>query len=93
MVGGADLTLGQSVAAIANVASVLLLFVGLAVLLHGVAPRLALPVTAGLAVVAYFLEFLGPAADLPAWVVSLSPFHHLATVPAQPGELDGRAAS
>jgi ABC-2 type transport system permease protein len=84
VVGGADLSLVQSLAAIANTASLLVLFAGLAVLLHGVAPRLALPLSAGLAVVAYFLGFLGPAANLPDWVVALSPFDHLATVPAQP---------
>ncbi len=82
--GGAELTVAQSLAATANTASVLVLFVGLAVLLHGVAPRVALPFSAGSAVVVYFLGFLGPAADLPGWVVSLSPFHHLASVPADP---------
>jgi len=84
VVGGADVSLGQALAAIANTASVLVLFTGLAVLLHGLAPALALPMSAGLAVVAYFLGFLGAAANLPDWVVSVSPFHHLATVPAQP---------
>jgi ABC-2 type transport system permease protein len=84
VVGGADLTLGQSVAATANVASVLVLFVGIAVMLHGTAPQLALPVSAGLAVVGYFLAFLGPAAKLPEWLVALSPFDHLASVPAEP---------
>jgi len=84
VVGGADLTVAQCVEAVANVIPVLVLFVGLAVLLHGVVPRLATPVSAGLAVVAYFLEFLGPAADLPAWVVDLSPFGHLGMVPAGP---------
>ena len=82
--GGADVTLPQALAAVANTASVLVLFAGVAVLLHGIAPQLALPVSAGLAVVAYFLGFLGPAANLPDWIVSLSPFHHLATVPAEP---------
>jgi ABC-2 type transport system permease protein len=82
--GGADVTLVQALAAIANTASILVLFAGLAVLLHGVWPQVALPLSAGLAVVAYFLGFLGPAANLPDWVVSLSPFHHLATVPAEP---------
>ena len=84
VVGGAELTLGQSASAVANTASVLVLFGGAAVLLHGVAPRIAMPVTAGSAVVAYFLGFLGPAANLPDWVVWVSPFHHLASVPAHP---------
>ncbi len=81
VVGGADLTVGQCVEAVANVVPVLVLFMGLAVLLHGIVPRLATPVAAGLAVVTYFLEFLGPAADLPEWIVNLSPFEHLGQVP------------
>jgi ABC-2 type transport system permease protein len=83
-VGGADLTLAESLAAVANTAPVVVLFGGVAVLLHGIAPQLALPASAGLAVVTYFLAFLGPAANLSDRLVALSPFDHLASVPSEP---------
>jgi len=34
--------------------------------------------------VAYLMTFLGPALHLSDWMLDLSPFHHLALVPAQP---------
>jgi ABC-2 type transport system permease protein len=85
--GGADLSLVDTARAIVNSLSVVVLFTGLAVALHGLLPRIALAVPAGLAVVAYFLAFLGPAADLPHTIVTLSPFAHLARVPAVPVEV------
>jgi len=83
-VGGADLALVDTLGAVANTACLVVLFTGLAVALHGLAPRVALGVTAGLAVVGYFLAVLGPAANLPEAIVTLSPFQHLAHVPADP---------
>lgn len=50
----------------------------------GLLPRLtvAIPVTA--TVVGYLVTLLGPALSWPAWVLNLSPFTHLALVPAAP---------
>ena len=81
VVGGADLTLGQSVEAIANVIPVLLLFVGLAVLLHGVAPRLATPVSAGLRSWPTSSSSSAPPPTSPTGSSTLSPFRHLARFP------------
>ncbi len=84
-VGGAVTDAGVGVvdtmAASANLLPVILLFGGLAVAMFGLAPRLTIAVPVGGVVVAYVLQIVGPALDLPGWVVGLSPFYHLALVP------------
>ena len=45
-------------------------------------PRSAAPLTYGLVVVAFALDFVGGLLNLPEWVLELSPFRHLASVPA-----------
>lgn len=55
---------------------------GLARLLYGVAPRWASLAWVGLALGLVIL-FFGPLLRLPGWVLSLSPYHHLALVPAE----------
>jgi len=60
------------------------LFTGLAVLAFGVAPRLTVAVPVTLAVLSYLLDSFGTVLDWPAAVVDLSPFHHLARLPANP---------
>ncbi|MGX2996262.1 ABC transporter permease [Streptomyces sp. JNUCC 64] len=54
----------------------------LAVLLTGASPRLA-PLAWGVAGGALLLGWIGPALDVPGWVLDLSPFGHL---PRLPGE-------
>ena len=66
------------------------LVLGIGVALFGVLPRLAGAVTYGLVVVAFALDFVGGLLDLPEWVLELSPFRHLAAVPAV--DLDVTAA-
>lgn len=80
-VTGADLSLADTLAASANLLPVILLFGALAVAMFGVAPRLTVGVPVGAAVVAYVLSLVGPALDLPGWLVGLSPFYHVALVP------------
>jgi ABC-2 type transport system permease protein len=60
------------------------LFTGLTILTFGIAPRLtiALPVT--LAVLGYLLDTFGAALKWPKSVLGVSPFHHLARLPAAP---------
>ncbi len=58
------------------------LILGIGVALFAFVPRLAGPVTYGLVVVAFALDFVGGLLDLPEWVLELSPFRHLASVPA-----------
>jgi ABC-2 type transport system permease protein len=80
-VTGADVTLLETIDASANLLPVILLFGGLAVAMFGVAPRLTIGVPVGAVVVAYVLSFVGPALDLPGWIVGISPFYHVALVP------------
>jgi ABC-2 type transport system permease protein len=82
VVGDADLVLEQVGAALARLPAVLVL-VGATTLLVAVVPRLAALAWALLAVVAV-VAFLADALDLPAWIRSVSPFHHLAETPAEP---------
>ncbi|HRA51361.1 hypothetical protein [Actinotalea sp.] len=81
---GADLTLPDALAASANALPAVAVFLGLAVLLLGVAPRLVVPAGASAAMVAYVVQLVGPALDWPEAVLALSPFHHLAMVPVDP---------
>jgi ABC-2 type transport system permease protein len=60
------------------------LFTGLAVLTFGVAPRLTVGVPVTLAVVAYLLDTFGTMLGWPGWLLSASPFHHLARLPGSP---------
>ncbi|MGZ6804818.1 MAG: hypothetical protein ACXVFU_17390, partial [Nocardioidaceae bacterium] len=80
----ADLTLGQALRASLNTVPPALVFLGLAVLLLGVRPRLTVVLSATAAAVAYLLPTVGTALSLPMWVRDLSPFQHLAAVPAHP---------
>jgi ABC-2 type transport system permease protein len=59
------------------------LFAGLAVLAYGTSPRHSLAVAVTVTVTAYLVQLIGPALDWPRWLLDLSPFHHLAQVPAQ----------
>ncbi|MST34319.1 hypothetical protein GHK86_16520 [Acidimicrobiaceae bacterium USS-CC1] len=80
----AGLSAGDSFASAANVLAVPILFLGLAVLLHGLRPSWAVSVTGILAVGLYLVDLIGPALSWPTWLVDLSPYHHLALVPAEP---------
>jgi ABC-2 type transport system permease protein len=74
-------SLADTVAAGANLLPVILLFGGLAVAMFGIAPRLTIAVPVGGVVVTYVLQIVGPALELPGWVIGISPFYHLALVP------------
>lgn len=79
----AGLTIGDSFAAAANILPIPILFLGLAVLLHGVRPSWAAGTVSVLAIGLYMVELIGPALSWPTWVLDLSPYHHLALVPAE----------
>ncbi|HEU4491266.1 MAG TPA: hypothetical protein VFR74_10370 [Jiangellales bacterium] len=81
---GSDLTLADAVASTANTLPVVLLFAGVAFLVLGAAPRLTVGLTIGLAALTYVVQLVGPMLEWPSYVVGLSPFHHLAPVPAEP---------
>jgi ABC-2 type transport system permease protein len=80
----AGLSAGDSLAAAANVLPVAILFLSIAMLLHGVRPAWAAGVTGVLAIGLFMVELIGPGMSWPTWLLDLSPFHHLALVPAEP---------
>jgi polyether ionophore transport system permease protein len=82
--GSEQLTLVASLRAVLNTGSVVVLITGLALLTFGVLPRLTVAVPAAVTVGGYVLTLLGPALSWPGWIIDLSPFTHLAYVPAQP---------
>ena len=61
-----------------------LLVLGIGVGVLGLTPRLTAPATFGVVVAAFLLDFLGPLLNLPEALLDLSPFRHLAAVPAEP---------
>lgn len=81
---GGDVAAWPAVAATLNSLPVVVLFTGIAVLILGLVPRLTLPLSASLAAIAYVVELIGPALEWPDWAMNVSPFHHLAYVPAEP---------
>lgn len=80
--GDADTAVDLAVGSLGYVAPVLVL-AGLARLLHGLSPRVAPLAWLGLLLVAVVLLF-GELLRLPGWFRDLSPFQHLALVPAEP---------
>jgi ABC-2 type transport system permease protein len=74
----------QATSAVLNTVPVVVLAGGMAVLALGLAPRLTVAVPVTVTVVGYILTLVGPALSWPQWVLNLSPFTHLALVPADP---------
>lgn len=74
----------QATSSLVNAVPVIVLALGLSVLAFGVAPRLTVAVPVTVTVVGYVLTLVGPALRWPQWVLDLSPFTHLALVPAEP---------
>lgn len=81
---GAPVTAGQVVEPMAGILTLVVLFAGIAVLGFGLAPRLTVTAPVTLAVLGYLLEAFGTSLDWPGPLVGVSPFHHLAHLPAAP---------
>lgn len=80
---GAGLSAADCFEGAANVLPVAVLFLGFAMLLHGVWPSWTAGLVGGLVIVLYMVSLIGPGLSWPKWLVDLSPYHHLALVPAQ----------
>ena len=65
-----------------NIAPVALLILGVGIGLFGLLPRAVAPLSYGLVIGTFLLDFVGGLLDLPTWMLELSPFRHLASVPA-----------
>jgi ABC-2 type transport system permease protein len=79
-----QVTVAQVAEPMAGTLPVVALFLGLTVLIYGLAPRLtvALPVT--LAVLGYLADTFGRMLEWPDEVLVVSPYHHLPRLPAEP---------
>lgn len=60
-----------------------LLFLGFAALAYAVAPRASAGISCGLVTVAFLWQLIGSLLGAPKWLVEITPFAHVASVPAQ----------
>ena len=81
---GVRVTVGQVLEPMAGTVPLVALFVGIATLAFGLAPRLTVAVPVTFAVLSYLLDIFGALLGWPDLVLALSPFHHLARLPATP---------
>lgn len=82
-VSGASVGAGRLLEAGANCLPAALLFGGLAALAYALAPRAAAGVAYGVVAVAFLWYLVGALLGAPHWLVELTPFAHVAAVPAQ----------
>ena len=80
---GSDVDLGGLLEAGLNCMPAALLFLGVSALVFAVAPRATAAVAYGLVSVAFCWYLFGALLGVPAWTLDLSPFQHVALVPAQ----------
>ena len=83
-VSGAAVGVLDAVKGSLNVVPAALLFSGLAVLAFGAVPRATAYTAFGTVTVAYVIQIVGGLAGAPAWLTDVSPFAHIAAVPAVP---------
>jgi len=82
--GSGEVTWDDAMRSVLNTLPVVILIGGLAVLSFGLLPRLTVAIPVTVTVTGYIVTLVGPALSWPAWVLNLSPFTHLAWVPAAP---------
>lgn len=81
---GAPVGMGDVAEPMVGTLPVVALFVGLAVLLFGLAPRLTTVATVTLGVTGFLLDTFGTTLGWPEWLLAVSPYHHLARLPSDP---------
>jgi len=82
--GGTSVSLGQMLEAGANCLPVAALFLGVATLAYAAAPRAAAAISYGLLVLSFLWQAVGALLGAPSWLAGLTPFGHVALVPAEP---------
>jgi len=80
---GAHVSLPDLLGAGANCLPVALLFLALSALAFAVHPRATGGIAYGLVSLAFVWQLFGAALGAPAWLLGVSPFHHVGLVPAQ----------
>ncbi len=76
-------TLPRMLEAGVNCLPVAILFLGIAALAYGLAPRAAAGIAYGLVTVAFLWQLIGSLLGAPKWLVEITPFAHVAAVPVQ----------
>jgi ABC-2 type transport system permease protein len=87
VVVGVPIAVADGLLAGVNAVPIAWLALGLGIGVFGLLPRATAALTYGLVVAAFVLDFVGPFLDLPEGVLDLSPFRHLAPVPAADGNV------
>jgi ABC-2 type transport system permease protein len=82
--GGVSLSLPRALEAGANCLPVAALFLGIAALAYAAAPRASAAISYGIVTVTFLWQAVGALLGAPSWLVDLTPFAHVALVPAQP---------
>ncbi|CAN5506983.1 exporter of polyketide antibiotics [soil metagenome] len=85
-VQGGGLGWNDTVRASLNLLPAAWLFGSLALAALALVPRATSAIAYGAVVAAYLLQLVGGFADLPQWLLDVSPFAHVAPVPAQPAQ-------
>jgi ABC-2 type transport system permease protein len=67
----------------ANCLPVFVLFLGLGALAYAVVPRAGVAIAYALVATAFVWETVGGLLEAPGWLLGVSPFHHVALVPAE----------
>jgi ABC-2 type transport system permease protein len=81
---GVGISLPRMLEAGANLVPVALLFLGVAALAYALLPRAGSGIAYGLVAVAFLWQLFGALLGAPRWLVHVTPFAHIAAVPAQP---------
>lgn len=81
--GGADIAVAEFTAVAVNAVPVALCFLGVTALVFAAAPRVTTAFGFGLVGTAFVWQIVGSAINAPQWSLDLTPFAHVAPVPAQ----------
>ncbi len=83
VIQGVSVSFPRMLEAALNCLPVAILFLGLVALAYAIAPRAAVGLGYGLAVVAFLWQLTGSLLGAPKWLLDATPFAHVAAVPAQ----------